>query len=167
MERKQNVVLGLDRSLGLIAGFVASKIVNKTGEGLILDIILAHHRSLRWRLDLLNVWSQRSDGTKSLQCAGGGSGRCCCAPRVPRDQAGRLSGSQSTQHEKLKRRLTQPAIALDRIPSVSKQRQVCPQNSRRRQQTRNTRIRRYSLPRLCQQGGDRHHAGRASFEEFH
>lgn len=26
--------------LGLIAGFVASKIVNKTGEGLLLDIIL-------------------------------------------------------------------------------------------------------------------------------
>jgi uncharacterized membrane protein YeaQ/YmgE (transglycosylase-associated protein family) len=26
--------------LGLIAGFVASKIVNKTGEGLILDIVL-------------------------------------------------------------------------------------------------------------------------------
>ena len=26
--------------LGLIAGFIASKIVNKTGEGLILDIIL-------------------------------------------------------------------------------------------------------------------------------
>ncbi len=26
--------------LGLIAGFIASKIVNKTGEGLVLDIIL-------------------------------------------------------------------------------------------------------------------------------
>ena len=26
--------------LGLIAGFVASKIVNKTGEGLVLDIVL-------------------------------------------------------------------------------------------------------------------------------
>ena len=26
--------------LGLIAGFIASKIVNKTGEGLILDIVL-------------------------------------------------------------------------------------------------------------------------------
>jgi uncharacterized membrane protein YeaQ/YmgE (transglycosylase-associated protein family) len=26
--------------LGLIAGFVASKIVNKTGEGLVLDVVL-------------------------------------------------------------------------------------------------------------------------------
>jgi uncharacterized membrane protein YeaQ/YmgE (transglycosylase-associated protein family) len=26
--------------LGLIAGFIASKIVNKTGEGLVLDIVL-------------------------------------------------------------------------------------------------------------------------------
>ena len=27
--------------LGLIAGFIASKVVNKTGEGLVLDIALA------------------------------------------------------------------------------------------------------------------------------
>ena len=30
--------------LGLIAGFIASKIVNKTGEGLVLDIVLGGGR---------------------------------------------------------------------------------------------------------------------------
>ena len=30
--------------LGLIAGFIASKVVNKSGEGMILDIVWAHRR---------------------------------------------------------------------------------------------------------------------------
>ena len=30
----------LDRFLGLVAGFIASKIVNKSGEGVVLDIVL-------------------------------------------------------------------------------------------------------------------------------
>ena len=30
--------------LGLIAGFIGSKIVNKSGEGLIMDIVLGNHR---------------------------------------------------------------------------------------------------------------------------
>jgi uncharacterized membrane protein YeaQ/YmgE (transglycosylase-associated protein family) len=29
--------------LGLVAGFVASKLVNKTGEGMLLDILVAYH----------------------------------------------------------------------------------------------------------------------------
>ena len=33
--------------LGLIAGFIASKIVNKTGEGMILDIVLEPISKLR------------------------------------------------------------------------------------------------------------------------
>ena len=30
--------------LGLIAGFIASKILNRTGSGLILDLVLISHR---------------------------------------------------------------------------------------------------------------------------
>jgi uncharacterized membrane protein YeaQ/YmgE (transglycosylase-associated protein family) len=34
--------------LGLLAGFIGSKIVNKQGEGLILDVLLANPQRYRW-----------------------------------------------------------------------------------------------------------------------
>jgi len=53
--------------LGLIAGFVASKIVNKTGEGLVMDIVLGvvgavaggwlFHQFGQPGITGLNVWS--------------------------------------------------------------------------------------------------------------
>jgi uncharacterized membrane protein YeaQ/YmgE (transglycosylase-associated protein family) len=53
--------------LGLIAGFVASKIVNKTGEGLVMDIVLGvvgavaggwlFHQFGQPGITGLNIWS--------------------------------------------------------------------------------------------------------------
>ena len=38
--------------LGIVAGFIGSKLVNKTGEGLILDLVLGIGRRDRRGLDL-------------------------------------------------------------------------------------------------------------------
>ncbi len=53
--------------LGLISGFIASKIVNKTGEGLVMDIVLGiigafvggwlFHQFGRSGVTGLNIWS--------------------------------------------------------------------------------------------------------------
>jgi uncharacterized membrane protein YeaQ/YmgE (transglycosylase-associated protein family) len=41
--------------LGLVAGFVGSKIVNKTGEGIFLDINSGNRGSYRRRMAVLHV----------------------------------------------------------------------------------------------------------------
>lgn len=58
----RNVTVRLDL-LGLIAGFIASHIVNHRGEGIVLDILLAWYcRRDCWRLDVSHVrprWRER------------------------------------------------------------------------------------------------------------
>jgi uncharacterized membrane protein YeaQ/YmgE (transglycosylase-associated protein family) len=52
--------------LGLIAGFVASKIVNRTGEGLILDIVIGIVGAVVGGR-LFNQFGMAGDGIKHLQ----------------------------------------------------------------------------------------------------
>ena len=58
----------MDRSL-LIAGFIASKIVNKQGEGIILDIILGIVGAIVGVVLVHKVRHGWSDGIQSLQHA--------------------------------------------------------------------------------------------------
>jgi hypothetical protein len=46
--------------LGLIAGFIASKIVNRRGEGMLMDIVLGDYRRLDRRVALPMLSAQRA-----------------------------------------------------------------------------------------------------------
>jgi uncharacterized membrane protein YeaQ/YmgE (transglycosylase-associated protein family) len=61
--------------LGLNAGFVASKIVNKTGEGVILDIVLGIVGGGGRRLAVRHLRGVRGDRLQPLQHARGGDRR--------------------------------------------------------------------------------------------
>jgi len=61
--------------LGLISGFIASKLVNKTGEGFFLRYPPRDCRRPRWWLALSYVWSGGRDWLKPLQYAGRGHWR--------------------------------------------------------------------------------------------
>ena len=98
--------------LGLIAGFIASKIVNRTGSGLILDLVLGmvggrrlhllraiwderghrpqhleHHRLGDWRgyraVDLREADRENLTGNHSLLPGPGWPGRLICPPNAP------------------------------------------------------------------------------------
>ena len=71
--------------LGLIAGFIASKIVNKQGEGIILDIVLGNHRRHRRRLLVCPVRRCRRDRLQSVQHARGDRRRSCGALDLSRN----------------------------------------------------------------------------------
>ena len=76
--------------LGIIAGFVGSKLVNKTGEGLMLDLVLGIVGAIvgGWMLYVLRPG--RCDRAQSLQPPGRRD-RCRCRPaRLSRDHARHL-----------------------------------------------------------------------------
>ena len=52
--------------LGLIAGFIGSKLVNKTGEGVILDIVTGSCWRSNRRLLVQHFWSTWSYGPKPI-----------------------------------------------------------------------------------------------------
>ena len=78
--------------LGLIAGFIGSKIVNKRGEGLLLDIVFGNRWSDRRRMALQHVWRCWSHRVKSVQPPGGNRRRRRCPGAVPRRSTRRVNG---------------------------------------------------------------------------
>ena len=76
--------------LGLVAGFIGSKIINKSGEGFFLDIILGIVGAVVGGMALQYVWRIGRDRPEYLQ-PGGGCDRCDYrARRLPRHQKGSL-----------------------------------------------------------------------------
>ena len=66
--------------LGLIAGFVASKILNRTGSGLVLHLVLWEGRCGRWRPHLLrSIWDERGHRRQPLEHRRLGDWRDCRA----------------------------------------------------------------------------------------
>ena len=72
--------------LGLVAGFIGSKIVNKRGEGLFLDIILRYRWRDRRGLSFQPVWRRRSNGVQYLQLDRRSNRSDCRPSGLSRDQ---------------------------------------------------------------------------------
>ena len=53
--------------LGLIAGFIASLLVNKRGAGMSMDIVLGIVGARRWRVHRPHGWLQWDNGAQPLQ----------------------------------------------------------------------------------------------------
>ena len=70
--------------LGLISGFIASKLVNRTGEGVLLDIVLGIVVP-SWEAGLEHLWPRWCHGAEPLQHAGRCSGRGRRFGALPRD----------------------------------------------------------------------------------
>jgi len=73
--------------LGIVAGFIASKIVNKSGEGLIRDLILGVIGAVVGGWVMETFGKVRSQRPQHLQRRGGDTGRGCRAGGLPRDPA--------------------------------------------------------------------------------
>ena len=80
--------------LGLIAGFIGSKVVNKSGEGLLLDIWRPGRcrRGGGW-VFIPNVWHGGCQRRESLQHLGGGRRRHRRAGHLSRNSTAGLSTS--------------------------------------------------------------------------
>ena len=83
--------------LGLIAGFIGSKIVNKSGEGLILDRTRNRGRDRRW-IHLYVLRTLRSHRAQSVQHARGGSRRDRGVVDLPRGRPQDLSPPARRAH---------------------------------------------------------------------
>ncbi len=74
--------------LGLISGFIASKIVNKSGEGLLLDIVLGIVGAVVGGFLFNQFGAVGVTGFQYLQYAGGGRRRDHRADHLSRDCSG-------------------------------------------------------------------------------
>ena len=84
--------------LGLIAGFIASKIVNRTGSGLILDLVLGMVGGRRLHL-LRAIWDERGHRPQHLEHhrLGDWRGYRAVGLRKPDRQIMTRSGSRSVR----------------------------------------------------------------------
>ena len=104
MRRKLLCLFWCGFLLGLIAGFIGSKLVNKTGEGVLLDIVLGIVGAIVGGYMFQHLWSTRRDRTKHLQ-----SNRSC-------DRLGCGAGNLSRHQRKRSTSLTTERPFVLRTP---------------------------------------------------
>jgi uncharacterized membrane protein YeaQ/YmgE (transglycosylase-associated protein family) len=80
--------------LGLVAGFIASKIVNSRGEGLFLDVVLGIVGARGW-MAVRSLRGKRGERCESIQPACSGGRRHRGFVYIPRTSSGRLKSERT------------------------------------------------------------------------